>query len=530
LLPTYCGLANATISSSSTLTTDGTTTAQVRDFVSSFGSSPTIALYQVNLGPGTATDPMAQSVTASATGFSAGIQVTLKSPLPKTLPPRGSNKLYNASGNYYYLPLPPNAFDATGLAQPFIDGLAIHANWALLEPSTCDTYAWDYLDNMLLNAGILGKKVSLTMPTGFITPTPVLPTGQVDPSAAPAWAKTSSTCSGGGANPTTISSFWVKTGFGPVTCNPDTIFNPGDTNYQNEWKRFIDSIGARYGSNSQIVLVKATGVHRDTPETYLNSTKSDGTVVTSNCSTATGVTCDNLCSKSFSGVTCSGGTGCSGTTSCQCTMQDATGTLGWLTVTGKDTSSSGTTGFVPYIEGAQQTFEQEWATKFTAVALAMESTAAPMPLGTFNVPIPGDTFNSAQFSYHLSNFSNMFVEMNDALGCSPAATCTSIFTAPYLPTSEQPTIAIGYQTVEPLVGVSGANCNTPTMSAPYFYSTSASQCLTPSLFQAFNAVRGPYYVFEWYAADIDAAENGNTPAPWFELAHEKALGFSGKSE
>jgi hypothetical protein len=478
---------NPTFSNPSTLNTCSTLTDQVSTGKSITSSDPSMSFYQANLGQCAPASIGTQAITASSPGDSIGVTILLTpAPFSSLRHPLGTDLFANNMGTAYYLPNPPPSLDLPVLGLSWLDVIAIYSAWAGIEPNNCDEYAWDYLDNMILNARTLGLKISLSVAGGNLIPcgssNEASCTGFKQVSNVPAWAFTSTACDGNHAmvlGHDYINSMWIKS-WGPPTGNVNLILDPANAYYQQEWDRAISAIGQRYSSiANNITSVKVTGINKDTGETTLNN-GTDGSSIT--CDGTSGE-CTAIC----------------GSPGCSRTLNDASQ---WLAIGSGYTTST----FIPNdLEAAQLHFESSWHSAFPNAALMASTTTKPSPPGTF---VTNDTFNSDMFINDLNNYPYVMEEMNSGLGWSTSGNI--IFTAPYLPFSSQPKLAIAFQTVAAEGFVAGAQC-----ASNGLYSTSDTQCVTPSVNAALPIMAYPY--IEFYSDDWDDP----TLQPWLKLVHDR---------
>jgi PKD repeat protein len=120
-----------------------------------------------------------------------------------------------------------------------IAGVALRVTWNAIEPGD-GAYDWSYLDSQIGAAASAGKHVSISVLPGIY---------------APAWLYAD------GAR-----SFHFVDSTSPST---QTIPIPWDAIYLTKWLQFIHDLGTRYGGNSSVSHVKATGINAETPELLL---------------------------------------------------------------------------------------------------------------------------------------------------------------------------------------------------------------------------------------------------------------------
>lgn len=156
-------------------------------------------------------------------------------PSPSSSSPGG---LYVLLGNDE-TSIPPRA-----LANPNVDGIALRFSWQALE--TADgVFNWTSLDIMIAEAALAGKKVSLSVQAGYLTPS---------------WLYTEGVQS--------IRFVWDQPS-GPALCTVQTMPVPWDPTFLQKWTAFVQAFGARYNSNPAVAQVKLTGLNSRTQETFL---------------------------------------------------------------------------------------------------------------------------------------------------------------------------------------------------------------------------------------------------------------------
>ncbi len=157
------------------------------------------------------------------------------SPSPSSSSPGG---LYVLLGNDEAA-IPPRA-----LANPSVDGIALRFSWRALE--TADgVFNWTPLDTMIAEAALAGKKVSLSVQAGYLTP---------------AWLYSEGVQS--------IRFVWDQPS-GPAICTVQTMPVPWDPTFLQKWTAFVQAFGVRYNSNPAVAQVKLTGLNSKTQETFL---------------------------------------------------------------------------------------------------------------------------------------------------------------------------------------------------------------------------------------------------------------------
>lgn len=486
------------------------------------GSQTIIGMYDVNMGPCAAATTGTPSVTYSGTAENnIGLTLILTPaniPAPKTA--LMSPPVLNSRGPAYFLSGMPNVIDPA-MFSTYADIVAFYTSWTALEPNSCDEYAWDVLDNLILLAREHGEKIALGIKTNNFTPCGVsgaAACGFVSGSNIPAWMVPSSH-GGQGTSSTAcdnnhtmvlntdfLQSIWIK-GFAAPAGNANFIFDPANTAYRFAWDRFITDAGARYGAVTSIVEVKDNAYDRDTIEWALDI--GTGSVACGGNSTQ----CTAIC----------------GSSSCSVTINDAThwlaftpqggGSYGTGNGTGDSTTCSGSS--QPFgvcdLERSWEHFEASWHTAFPHAALANSADANGtniVPEGTIvGGSFPGglqDPFAQDIFAHDATTYQGIIKEENGGLAVG-SGHCRS---SQFLLTTNQPLVGLGYQTATELSNVAGGACNTGTL-----YSLSATDCLIPCIYYGVSVMMNPY--FEFYPADWDSSPD----EPWVQFVHNFAWGY-----
>ena len=130
------------------------------------------------------------------------------------------------------------------LANPDIDGVALHFTWGLIEPVE-GRYDWSRPDEAFAGAARAGKKVSLGVVPGVF---------------APAWVYAAGAAS--------VRFRWDKP-WGFPACSQVALPVPWDGVYAAKWLAFVAALGRRYGGNPALAMVKIQGVNAQTGELLL---------------------------------------------------------------------------------------------------------------------------------------------------------------------------------------------------------------------------------------------------------------------
>lgn len=131
------------------------------------------------------------------------------------------------------------------LTNPSVDGFLIRTAWSAVEPKE-GNFSWAWLDHLIAQAAIHGKKVTLGIIAG---------------SMAPSWVY-----SDGAAK---FKFIWDQVGWGPRPCSVATIPVPWDPVFQAKWAALVNAFGAHYNSNPAVASIKLTGINSETAETKL---------------------------------------------------------------------------------------------------------------------------------------------------------------------------------------------------------------------------------------------------------------------
>lgn len=142
----------------------------------------------------------------------------------------------------------------SALSLPGIDGLLLVIGWDVLEPSM-GQYDFSQLDQWMTTAASLGKKVELSIPAMYRTPSWLF-----DPAPA-----------GGGASPLFFSFTRRPT---DTTCLTETVAAPWDSAFQAQWGAMLAAVAAHLkltGTYNSLVLLRLTGINKDSDELHLPS-------------------------------------------------------------------------------------------------------------------------------------------------------------------------------------------------------------------------------------------------------------------
>jgi len=140
-----------------------------------------------------------------------------------------------------------------GLSVPGVDGLLLNLGWDDIEPAM-GQYQWAALDQWMTQAISSGKKVTLSVGDGMRTPSWLF-------QAAP---------DGAGAKPLNFSI--SRKGGASNVCDAETIAAPWDPAFLKRWDSMLTALSAHLksaGTYNAIVLLRLTGINRDTDELHL---------------------------------------------------------------------------------------------------------------------------------------------------------------------------------------------------------------------------------------------------------------------
>jgi hypothetical protein len=142
---------------------------------------------------------------------------------------------------------------AASLNVPGVDGFVLVIGWDAIEPAM-GQYQWTTLDQWMSQAVSSGKKVDLSVRAGLNTPSWLF---QPAPGGAGAKALSFSVARKNG-----------RTG----ECESETIAAPWDAAFLAQWDALLAALSAHLksvGTYSDLVLLRLTGINRDTDELHL---------------------------------------------------------------------------------------------------------------------------------------------------------------------------------------------------------------------------------------------------------------------
>lgn len=550
--------------------------------------NPDNILFYANQGPCAAAATTAATIaTTAASAQNIGIAVLLKSaPFTVHQPALGSNKLRNMAGVSDFITYNQGrtTMAMSVYNQPWFDDFGVYQQWGAFEPAV-GVYAFDFLDNWILNARVLGKKIVFKIFPSGNTPCgaanqPACGSFQ-DNSGAPLWAFSSNTQSGNVA-PGQINSVW-NSGYGPPSSAKELMLDPVDAAVEQEIDAYITVAGNRWGAAGANIS-NVVGVYTDMPSTdvggiHLNKGTNGSAVVCngtgSQCNAISGdadwpgtsqtVALNHIILPTAS----SNNSGCStgsadpcvfkattgGTTSAStqptwssCTTTCSDGSVvwtnqgafsvtladaaQWLALTPRSGGSYGTanTGACtgasqPWVvcdsEAGQKHYDASWHTAFPSAVLDMSQNNG---LGG---PDPNGTYTGATDPF----FADMF----------QTATSYDEVTYPGVATEQDdsfgcaqlscPGIAVPYlpYSLQPIVGVSGQEA-IGQHAAPAIcqkpsigtWSFSATDCVPPVVE---TTIGQPVGHMDFPYMEFYLADLQNAPdAPWFALFHQFAMG------
>jgi hypothetical protein len=181
----------------------------------------------------------------------------------------GTNCGYTSAPNAPLAAAPNQTLLQTAMGYPWIDGLMIRTTWEDIE-NTKGTYDWSYLDSQIAAMASAGKKAAIDIDAGWATPAWVYTDGSASYTSADGWTLTAAHSDSQATSPN-----WCQNVKIPV---------PWDTTYLSDLGTFIAALGARYATNSTVVLVHVTGINTQTDETLLPRSKGN-TVTCASCTT-----------------------------------------------------------------------------------------------------------------------------------------------------------------------------------------------------------------------------------------------------
>ena len=200
----------------------------------------------------TATPRPTPRATLSPTPLATPAPTLTPTPAPTLTPTPGSTPTPGPSsatinGVYDLGSTDSTRFALSVLANTSVDGLAIRARWSTVEPSD-GVFDWSRIDSVIATAAAYGKKVSISVEAGIVTPSWVYAQGAQS-----------------------FQFVWDRS-WGPSMCSIATIPLPWDTVFLKKWAEFVDAFGAKYDSNPYVSHVKLTGINGKTQETILPHT------------------------------------------------------------------------------------------------------------------------------------------------------------------------------------------------------------------------------------------------------------------
>ena len=142
---------------------------------------------------------------------------------------------------------------AAALLVPGVDGLLLNIGWDQIEP-VMGQFQWDTLDLWIRSAIMAGRRITLSVGDGMRTPSWLF---QPPPDGA-------------GAKPLNFS-ISRKGGLSSV-CDSETIPAPWDPAFLQQWDNMLAAVSAHLksaGAYDHVVLLRLTGINRDTDELHL---------------------------------------------------------------------------------------------------------------------------------------------------------------------------------------------------------------------------------------------------------------------
>jgi hypothetical protein len=182
----------------------------------------------------------------------------------------GQSAAADLRGLYVVTKVPP-ASKALGdaasaaLNVPGVSGALLVLGWDVIEPAM-GQYDWTNFDQSVTLAASAGKKIELSITTGY-----------VGSSHTPSWLFQPAP-SGGGANPLTFSFTRHPT---DTTCLTETIAAPWDQAFLAQWDAMLAAVSAHLKSTGRydnVVLLRLTGINKDSDELHLPSESPDPAV------------------------------------------------------------------------------------------------------------------------------------------------------------------------------------------------------------------------------------------------------------
>ena len=170
---------------------------------------------------------------------------------PSPLIPLGPGSGTPTFGGIYFMPSKGDSLSGTSAKEksdllafqnPVVDGVYLRDDWNSIEP-TEGVYNWNYLDSQVAVADAAHKKIEISVQAGVHTPPWVFADG-----AQQFHTITTETAQGN----------FCKSAVVPV---------PWDPIFLTKWTAFINAFAAHYANNSNVAVVKITGINITTDET-----------------------------------------------------------------------------------------------------------------------------------------------------------------------------------------------------------------------------------------------------------------------
>lgn len=468
--------------------------------------NPIMYLSEANGGPCTpgAAGSSSWTITGGSAANNIGVVLLLKpAAFAIQQPTHAASKFANMSGAFDFMTFNQgrSTYLDTPQFMPVLDGISVRDTWKHLEP-TCGTYNTDYLDNQMINAQILGKKVAFLLQMGSDTQCggagEIACGSSTDNSSTADWVYSASTCHGS-VTPTFINSIWT-TGFGYPKGSPNLIMDPNATGNHTLEDSVINFSATRWGGITNIEAAGGTFLGNGGATIGLNNGPDGGTVT---CN-GTGTQCTAIC----------------GSPGCTVTIGDK---AKWLAITpngggtyaatngsGSSTTCSGTN--QPWVvcdyEAGVQHYEQTWKSAFSTVALIpIHGATNNTPQGLF---VTSDPFTTDMLAYDTANLTGVSSWMDTGLSCSPTG-CPNPLGAAYLPYSSQPFLGVAFEE-----NITEHNNTVGLCTTPPLYSIGPNNCTLPGIYYVLENVQFPY--IEFFNTDLEDAPS----EPWLYLLHQIA--------
>ena len=173
-------------------------------------------------------------------------------------------------GLYVVTKVPPasNALGAAASAAfnvPGVNGALLVMGWDVIEPAM-GQYDWTAFDQWMTMAVSAGKKIELSITTGY-----------VGSNHTPSWLFQPPP-NGGGAKPLTFSFTRRPT---DTTCLTESLAAPWDPAFLAQWDAMLAAVSAHLKSTGRydnVVLLRLTGINKDSDELHLPSESADPAV------------------------------------------------------------------------------------------------------------------------------------------------------------------------------------------------------------------------------------------------------------